>query len=824
MVNPVLTANFYFRNSFRARKMQTAQGMRQHHATGRVMKTMPAFTYVFFLGFFHSNAFSAEMNPYEKIISTASGEQVCLTLDSESNSVSLLKCVNTDHQQWIFVSSGPMLYIKNKALGGSARAMCLSASTPSRVSMKTCASTDSNDYQSLRLWSREGDNPSLLSNKYIKDSGFDNYLLNNGTAQLVFGKAEAALSKWIITQPLYEEIISTVNGPDACLTLADDMTSVVLQKCLGRDSQQWTFTPNGTRLYVKNKLLATSAQEMCLFAANSNSVKMAACASADSNDYQSKRLWSRDGNAPSVLSNKYISDLGMANYLQINASEQLIFGSKEQGSASWSIAKRYGYIRNVEKGQETCLALSADEVNVEFSPCKSVAGQEWRMSVIATGYDKLTNRALLDMDAEKCLGSDSKIINCQGTGFTSQRSWSYSRNFVPPAEGFTLANKYRNDLVGDNEVLGFSGNTVQMVPESRSNAVTWNLELAIPNIPRRPVVGDRKVLLLHTQYSDKPATDFVEVQRGFFGSPGDNRSFVNAVNLSSDKNLHFTGDAVTGLDLGPRPSDCPYTELRNQAVYLARQKGFDASKYDYVAVEIPSTSCSWSGLAARPGAWAMGNGVGWKPWMWQHEFGHSLGGPHAKSLEHCPYDNREVVQIGGNGCAVTAAGDPSDTLNGGGSRLYPIPYLYYAGWLTDEQFPEALKNGTYKIAPLFREANATVVKGLRLFRSDGSYLTLELRKPSPGFENWAADDPFVNGVIVRIAGFSGNSVSNTLVDTTPGSSGGTKDAPLKQGMSVDDVLSGKRITLGHIDEAGATIEISNIPDRFLELDGEVVED
>ncbi|RMQ29631.1 Lectin repeat domain-containing protein [Pseudomonas syringae pv. delphinii] len=788
------------------------------------MKTMPAFTYVFFLGFFHSNAFSAEMNPYEKIISTASGEQVCLTLDSESNSVSLLKCVNTDHQQWIFVSSGPMLYIKNKALGGSARAMCLSASTPSRVSMKTCASTDSNDYQSLRLWSREGDNPSLLSNKYIKDSGFDNYLLNNGTAQLVFGKAEAALSKWIITQPLYEEIISTVNGPDACLTLADDMTSVVLQKCLGRDSQQWTFTPNGTRLYVKNKLLATSAQEMCLFAANSNSVKMAACASADSNDYQSKRLWSRDGNAPSVLSNKYISDLGMANYLQINASEQLIFGSKEQGSASWSIAKRYGYIRNVEKGQETCLALSADEVNVEFSPCKSVAGQEWRMSVIATGYDKLTNRALLDMDAEKCLGSDSKIINCQGTGFTSQRSWSYSRNFVPPAEGFTLANKYRNDLVGDNEVLGFSGNTVQMVPESRSNAVTWNLELAIPNIPRRPVVGDRKVLLLHTQYSDKPATDFVEVQRGFFGSPGDNRSFVNAVNLSSDKNLHFTGDAVTGLDLGPRPSDCPYTELRNQAVYLARQKGFDASKYDYVAVEIPSTSCSWSGLAARPGAWAMGNGVGWKPWMWQHEFGHSLGGPHAKSLEHCPYDNREVVQIGGNGCAVTAAGDPSDTLNGGGSRLYPIPYLYYAGWLTDEQFPEALKNGTYKIAPLFREANATVVKGLRLFRSDGSYLTLELRKPSPGFENWAADDPFVNGVIVRIAGFSGNSVSNTLVDTTPGSSGGTKDAPLKQGMSVDDVLSGKRITLGHIDEAGATIEISNIPDRFLELDGEVVED
>ncbi|KPW50367.1 Lectin repeat domain protein, partial [Pseudomonas syringae pv. berberidis] len=219
--------------------------MRQHHATGRVMKTMPAFTYVFFLGFFHSNAFSAEMNPYEKIISTASGEQVCLTLDSESNAVSLLKCVNTDHQQWIFVSEGSMSYIKNKALGGSAQPMCLSASNPSSVSMKTCASANSNDYESLRLWSRDGDNPSLLSNQYIKDLGFDNYLLSNGSEQLVFGKAEAALSKWIITQPLYEEIISTVSGLDACLTVAGDMTSVVLQKCLGRDSQQWTFTPEG---------------------------------------------------------------------------------------------------------------------------------------------------------------------------------------------------------------------------------------------------------------------------------------------------------------------------------------------------------------------------------------------------------------------------------------------------------------------------------------------------------------------------------------------------------------------------------------------------
>lgn len=779
------------------------------------MKTMPAFTYVFFLGFFHSNAFSTEMNPYEQIISIAQGEQVCLTLDSDLSSVSLQKCVNTDYQQWIFVSSGPMLYLKNKALGGSTQAMCLSASNPSHVSMKTCASADSNDYQSLRLWSRDDDHTSLLSNKYIKDLGFDNYLLSNESEQLVFGPAEGASSQWTITQPLYEEIISTVNGPDACLTLAGDMTSVVLQKCLGRDSQQWTFTPKEKRLYVKNKLLSTSAQEMCLFAANANSVKMAACASAGSHDYQSRRLWNRDGNTPSQLSNKYISDLGMANYLQINASEQLIFGGKEQDSASWSIAKRYGYIRNVEKGQETCVALSADEVSVEFSPCKSVPGQDWRMSVIAPGYDKLNNRALLDRDTEKCFGSNSKMINCQGTGYTSERSWSYNRNFIPLIEGFVLANKYRNDLVGPNEVLGFAGHTIQMVPESRSKAVTWNFELAVPKIPRRPIVGDRKVLLLHTRYSDKPETDFEATRKAFFGAPGDNKSFVNAVSFSSGDHLKFIGDAVTGLDLGPRPSGCPSTELRNKAIELARDKGTDRDNYDYVAVEIPSTSCSWGGLAEMPGWWAMGNNSGHKPWMWQHEFGHSFGGPHATSLERCPYNNREVVQIGGSGCAVTNSADPSDTLNGGGSRLYPIPYLYYAGWLTDDQFPEVMKNGTYNIAPLFRAADPKVVKGLRLFRSDGSYLTLEFRKPSPGFENWPTDDPFVNGVIVRIARFNGNSVSNTLVDTTPSGIHGMNDAPLRQGGSADDVLSGKRIRVTHADDTGATVEINDIPGSSL---------
>ncbi|MFH7416980.1 lectin, partial [Pseudomonas syringae pv. tagetis] len=76
---------------------------------------------------------------------------------------------------------------------------------------------------------------------------------------------------------------------------------------------------------------------------------------------------------PSLLSNKYISDGGYDNYLHCNADEQLVFGSPRDDGVNWMIAKRYGYIRYVERGEETCLALAPYNVDVEFSPCKSDA-------------------------------------------------------------------------------------------------------------------------------------------------------------------------------------------------------------------------------------------------------------------------------------------------------------------------------------------------------------------------------------------------------------------------------------------------------------------
>ncbi|NIE77075.1 ricin-type beta-trefoil lectin domain protein [Pantoea sp. Ap-967] len=759
---------------------------------------------------FHFSAFSMEMNPYQQLVNDDQNNPLCLALGKDFESVSLQQCEDTAGQQWIFAQSGAMVFIKSMALGHSDKEMCLVALGQAMLKMATCASADPTDYQSKRLWYIGGSDHNSLLNKYIADKGWPNYLQRTAEGTLVFGNGEPAAAKWAFAQPLYEQIVSDVHGLEACLTLADDHASVALQPCRGKDQQQWQFTPSGTRLHVKNKALNGEAEEKCLYAASSSEVKMAACASAGGTDYESHRLWERKGNQPSVLLNKYISDKGQPSALQYTEDRRLVFAGQDSATAKWNISKHYGHVRNIGKGQEYCLALAPNDVDVELAPCSREARQDWSMAVTA-GINRLQNRFLASEQNEKCLGSAVKMIDCQGSGFQSERTWFPNRNFIPETTmiGFTLQNKYRNDL-GRKEVLGFSGSHVQMVPASSEMDATWTFDLDIPVISKRPMLGDKKILLLHTHYSDRPETDFAEVKRGFFGSENDNYSFVNAVSLASGNKLHFTGDAVTGLDLGPRPADCPNRELMAKAVERALEKGWDAKDYDYLAVEIPPTACSWAGLAATPGNSAMGNGVGWKPWMWQHEFGHSLGGPHAKSLEHCP-TQQDVVQVGGDGCTVTGLGDPSDTLNGGGGRLYPLPYQYFAGWVTDEQFPEVLKNGTYKIAPLFAPADAAVIKGLRLFRSDNSYLVLEFRQPLEGFENWDPADPFVNGVIVRVVHFIANTVSNTLVDTTPDSPNGMKDAPLMQGKQLDDLLSGKRITVLHIDKTGATVEIADVP-------------
>ena len=146
-------------------------------------------------------------------------------------------------------------------------------------------------------------------------------------------------------------------------------------------------------------------------------------------------------------------------------------------------------------------------------------------------------------------------------------------------------------------------------------------------------------------------------------------------------------------------------------------------------------------------------------------------------------------------------------MGGGGRRLYPASYQLLRGWLTEADVPEIKGEGTYQLAPLWGKASGA--KAYRLARADGSTLWLEFRQPQPGFDNWKSDDPFVNGVIVRTVAHAGNVLTNTLVDATPGSAQGMKDAPLMPGHALHDTLSGKIVTVKSVGPNGAVVEVKN---------------
>lgn len=764
-------------------------------------------------GFSFVDSAKAAMNSFVEIRAAAPGRESCLAANAD-RSISLQPCRGTDEQLWISDGEGTQWsFIRNKATNQTTPGMCLFVSRGASLRMEQCHGAE---WTSQRQWKMQRtDGGVVLSSKVFGDFGRPNYLQAGEDGHLSFG-VKGAATTWVVDEPVpYTEIIRHTDRGQLCLTLDEGSSRVSLRTCSGSDRQMWVFRSTGSPWwFVKNKALAQQRDDRCLYAA-ANGLSMQACSGSG---YTSQRFWRMVGpDGGDGIQNKFIGDYQGhgRNYLQGDADGRLVFGQRQDAGAAWSLVSRYGYLRNVGQGQASCLALSADGVNVGFAPCRSEPRQDWDFVLHGAGsnYHLLKNRALASAAKPQCLGHDLKMTDCYGRGYSSMRAWSLGANRNPKEgvsePGAIIRNKYRDDL-NRGQILGAEKGVVAMVPAGKTANATWDYQWSLPLVPTRRLIGNKRALLLHAQWSNSPATDFQAVRRAVFGGSGGGHSLAEAIQISSGGKATLTGDAVTGFNLGPRPGSCAgHGALKDKAIRLAKQRGYDAAMYDFVFFETPAVSCSWAGSAANPGNWILAQGSGHKPWMWQHEVGHNLGAPHASSLQYCPRVDG-AVRIGAFGCRATSAGDPSDTMNGGGSRLYPLPYLYYAGWLSDEQVPEA-SNGVYTLMPLFGSSTAPGVKGLRILRSDGSYLMLEFRQPvRQGFEDWKADDPFVKGVVVRVVTFSQTQVRNQLVDTTPESKHGMADAPLMPGQSVDDVLSGKRITVTEVTEAGATVRIADV--------------
>jgi chitinase len=468
-------------------------------------------------------------------------------------------------------------------------------------------------------------------------------------------------------------------------------------------------------------------------------------------------------------------------------------------------------LKNLSRGDGQCLAWQPADNAAVFAACDDSAAQNWTFEP-RDGFQRIINAgASAARGTKMCLHSSTGnsgmgrvAVGVCSEGDQTMRDW---RPDIGIDGRVSFGNRYRVNTGRSGEVLasreGSAGVAMQNL-HGQPEAVWRTSASLVPS--QRPLLGDKSALLMVTHFNDSQPADSEVVRKAVFGGGDDYSSLRRYLEVASRGKLTLHGQTLDSVNLGNRPATCDSGALRTAARSAAFARGVNPDKFDYLFVELPKMSnCGWAGLAAAPGNWILSNASGHGYWMWSHEFGHSLGAEHPGSLADCPTPGG-TVEVG-SACRAGGVDDPSDTMGGGGRRLYPASYQLFRGWLDEAEVPEIKSDGTYRLAPLWGDAPGA--KAYRMTRADGSTLWLEFRQPLSGFDDWTSDDPFVNGVIVRTVAYGGNTLTNTLVDATPGSAKGMKDAPLMPGHALHDTLSGKIVTVRSVGPDGAVVEVRN---------------
>jgi gametolysin peptidase M11/hemolysin type calcium-binding protein len=264
----------------------------------------------------------------------------------------------------------------------------------------------------------------------------------------------------------------------------------------------------------------------------------------------------------------------------------------------------------------------------------------------------------------------------------------------------------------------------------------------------------------------------------------------------------LSGDVYGWYTIAEPTDGCPFAQWGRAAQTAATAAGVDLGAYQHYVLVFPRVpACEWSGMAEMPGSLSWINGeltvrvVG-------HELGHNLGAHHAAGLR-C-VEGGVPVAVGGT-CSADEYGDPFDIM-GAGERHTSNWNKARLGWLGGSNLATASGTGTFVLAA--QESLTSDVQLLRIPRGDGLFYYLELRQPFGSFfDNFAAADPVVRGVTVRLAPDYSSSVPSHLIDTTPATAT-FEDAPLGAGRTFSDPQHGVWIVNRGILGGKATVEVS----------------
>lgn len=200
------------------------------------------------------------------------------------------------------------------------------------------------------------------------------------------------------------------------------------------------------------------------------------------------------------------------------------------------------------------------------------------------------------------------------------------------------------------------------------------------------------------------------------------------------------------------------------------------TNYDVYVASFPQISVGWAGLSnMRDADWINGS---YSAGVTGHELGHSLGLPHAHSVEA----GTDMFGTPGTTSQTNEYGNPYDIMGRGGSAgHFNVLYKWRIGWMDSLEVKEAKTSGVYRVYAQDNGVHKNRLLGLRVPSGNASY--------GYWFEYRTISTTARLGSSVMFQGFrTATNLDSWYLDTTPGSrtSGDESDGVLGTGKSFKD--------------------------------------
>ena len=215
------------------------------------------------------------------------------------------------------------------------------------------------------------------------------------------------------------------------------------------------------------------------------------------------------------------------------------------------------------------------------------------------------------------------------------------------------------------------------------------------------------------------------------------------------------------------------TSITQQMTAAGLKRGTD---YDVYVANFPLINVSWAGLSnLRDADWINGT---YSAGVTGHELGHSLGLPHAHSIEA----GADMFGIPGTTSQTNEYGNPFDIMGRGGSTAhFNALYKWRIGWLDTDEMKEVKTSGVFRLYSQDNALHKNRLIGIRVPSKDPNF--------AYWFEYRSATASSRTGASVMFQGFkTAANLDSWFLDTTPGSrtSNDEADGVLASGKSFRD--------------------------------------